>query len=84
VPYIPLKVNIYKKYSIVISPLIEYPKFQTETLLAVANALGDLNENVVFVGGATLSLYATRQVSEVRPTDDVDIIIEVMNYTKGT
>lgn len=51
---------------------------------AVANALGYLNQKVVFVGGATLSLYATRSVFEVRPTDDVDIIIEVLNYAEGT
>ena len=51
---------------------------------AVARALGALKDKVVFVGGATLSLYATRQVFEVRPTDDVDVIIEVLNYAKGT
>lgn len=50
---------------------------------AVAKALGDLKEKVVFVGGATLSLYSTRKVFEVRPTEDVDIIVEVLNYSKG-
>jgi hypothetical protein len=42
---------------------------------AVANALDSLREKVVFVGGATISLYPERQVFEVRPTDDVDVII---------
>lgn len=52
---------------------------------AVANALGDLNQQVVFVGGATLSLYSTRKENfEVRPTEDIDVIIEVLNYAKGT
>lgn len=47
---------------------------------AVANALTDLKEKVVFVGGATISLYPDRAVFEVRPTDDVDVIIEILNY----
>jgi predicted nucleotidyltransferase len=47
---------------------------------AVANALADLKEKVVFVGGATISLFADRPVFEVRPTDDVDVIIEIVNY----
>lgn len=47
---------------------------------AVANALDTLKEKVVFVGGATISLYPDRQVFEVRPTDDVDVIIELLNY----
>ncbi|MCC6837215.1 MAG: nucleotidyl transferase AbiEii/AbiGii toxin family protein [Bacteroidia bacterium] len=47
---------------------------------AVANALGNLKEKVVFVGGATVSLYPDRAVFEVRPTDDVDVIIEMLNY----
>jgi predicted nucleotidyltransferase len=44
---------------------------------AVSNALGPLKNDVVFVGGATVSLYADRQAIEVRPTDDVDIIVEI-------
>lgn len=47
---------------------------------AVANALADLKEKVVFVGGATISLYPDRPVFEVRPTDDVDVIIEIVSY----
>lgn len=46
----------------------------------VANALGKLKKKVVFVGGATVSLYPDRTVYEVRPTDDVDVIIEILNY----
>ncbi|MDQ3110928.1 MAG: hypothetical protein M3R17_13630 [Bacteroidota bacterium] len=48
---------------------------------AVANALDNLKEKVVFVGGATISLYPDRPVFEVRPTDDVDVIIEILNYS---
>lgn len=49
---------------------------------AVADALKDLKEKVVFVGGAAISLYADRHVFEVRPTDDVDVIIEILNYSE--
>lgn len=47
---------------------------------AVNNALEELRDQVVFVGGATISLYADQPVLEVRPTDDIDVIIEVLNY----
>ena len=49
---------------------------------AVANLLGDLRQKVVFVGGEILSLYASRRTFEVRPTDDVDVIIEILNYAQ--
>ena len=57
---------------------------QTNTvrIKAVANALDKLKEKVVFVGGATISLYPDRPVLEVRPTDDVDVIIEILNYSE--
>jgi predicted nucleotidyltransferase len=48
---------------------------------AVNNALGSLKGKVVFVGGAIISLYPDRQVFEVRATDDVDVIIEILNYS---
>lgn len=44
---------------------------------AVSNALGPLKDQVVFVGGATVSLYADRAAAEVRPTEDVDIVVEI-------
>lgn len=47
---------------------------------AVATALQELVDRVVFVGGATVSLYADREAEEVRPTDDVDILIELVSY----
>ncbi|RFS18960.1 hypothetical protein DVR12_25485 [Chitinophaga silvatica] len=49
---------------------------------AVHNALQELHEHVVFVGGATISLYADRPIFEVRPTDDIDVIIEILNYNQ--
>ena len=48
---------------------------------AVYNALRDLAAEVVFVGGATVSLYSDRETTEVRPTDDVDVLVEI--YTRS-
>lgn len=51
-------------------------------LKAVANQLGPLNEQVVYVGGATVSLYVDENATlDIRPTDDVDVIIELASYT---
>ena len=47
---------------------------------AVYNALGPLKDKVVFVGGATVSLYRERDWPEVRITEDVDIVIEIWQY----
>lgn len=47
---------------------------------AVYNALEELANEVVFTGGATVSLYAERPVDETRPTEDVDILIELAHY----
>lgn len=46
----------------------------------VYDALQELASEVVFVGGATVSLYADREVGEVRPTDDVDVLVELMHH----
>ena len=62
------------------------PDYSADTLnrlrlKAVATRLGPLNEQVVYIGGATLSLYvAERMAFDVRPTEDVDIVIELASY----
>lgn len=50
----------------------------------VFDALEELIADVIFVGGATVSLYADRLGEETRPTDDVDILIEIANYKEYT
>ncbi len=52
-------------------------------LKAVNQALEGLEQDFVFVGGATVSLYATNEAlaAEVRPTDDVDVIVELATYS---
>ena len=47
----------------------------------VCEALGEMTHSVLFVGGATVSLYTDRPASEVRPTDDVDILVELVHYS---
>lgn len=46
----------------------------------VHKALEELGNQVVFIGGATVSLYTDRQAEEVRPTDDIDVLIELTTY----
>ena len=46
----------------------------------VHDALEELAPEVVFVGGATVSLYTDRPSGEARPTDDVDILVELLHY----
>lgn len=55
---------------------------QLVRIKAVHQNLGDLQDQVVYVGGATISLYADRQTLEIRPTDDIDILLEILNYTE--
>ena len=45
------------------------------------NALAALHETIVFVGGATVSLYADKpEQTDVRPTNDIDVLIEIGSY----
>lgn len=47
-------------------------------LQTVANGLGNLKDEMVFVGGAVAELYADNPAaSEIRPTLDVDCVIEI-------
>ena len=50
-------------------------KIATKT---IAKALGELNERVIYVGGAVVSLYIDDLSAEdVRPTKDIDISMEI-------
>jgi hypothetical protein len=53
-----------------------------EMLELAAAALVDLPDEVVFVGGATVELWATDEAApEFRPTEDVDVIVEIATRT---
>lgn len=47
---------------------------------SVYHALNDLREKVVFVGGAVVSLYIDSKTAEIRPTDDIDVVIEIYTH----
>jgi hypothetical protein len=52
--------------------------FQNLTRIKIVHsALGDLADDFFFVGGAAVSLYTDRASSELRPTEDIDILIEL-------
>lgn len=49
-----------------------------EMVKIVAEALGDLRDHVIFVGGSIIELYADHSVpEEVRPTEDVDLVVDI-------
>jgi len=53
-----------------------------EMLRIVAMGLGDLRKDMVFVGGAVAELYAGNPaLSDIRPTRDVDCVIELRSRT---
>lgn len=52
-----------------------------EMLWSAADKLGALRERVVFVGGAVRGLLVTDPgAADARPTDDVDVVVEVASY----
>ncbi len=56
-----------------------------ETIKLIAKVLGELNEHAVFVGGATLPFYLPEVYSsQARPTEDIDIVMEVIGRNKNS
>jgi hypothetical protein len=54
-----------------------------DMLMAVARVLNRLPQPVVYTGGATISLYLDAlSAREMRPTDDVDCVVEVTSQRK--
>jgi hypothetical protein len=52
-------------------------------LIAVAQALGDLRESFVFVGGCATGLLLTaRRAQVIRATQDVDVVVQVASLAK--
>lgn len=50
---------------------------------AVARGLKEVNQGAVYLGGASISLYADEvAMPDHRPTDDVDIIIEIGSFAE--
>lgn len=54
-------------------------RINLKVISKVAKALGELNDRVVYVGGATVSLYINDPAAEdIRPTKDIDISLEIL------
>lgn len=59
------------------------PVTNIEMLQRVANGLGDLRHEVVFVGGSVAELYAVDpELSDIRPTLDIDCVVEISSRLK--
>ena len=49
----------------------------------VAKGLKELKDKMVFIGGAVISLYTDDpSADEIRPTSDIDMIINLANYAE--
>lgn len=58
------------------------PSTNITMLQTVANGLGDLKAEMVFVGGSVAELYANNPAaSDIRPTLDVDCVVELSSRT---
>jgi predicted nucleotidyltransferase len=54
-----------------------------EAIKRIAQVLGDLNEQVIYVGGATVGLYINDPAADdVRPTKDVDISLSIASIAE--
>ncbi len=52
-----------------------------KTIQKIAEALGPLNREVVFMGGAIISFYINDPAAEdIRPTKDIDISLSVHSF----
>ena len=58
------------------------PSSNITMLQTVANGLGELKDEMVFVGGSVAELYANNPAaSDIRPTLDVDCVVELSSKT---
>jgi len=54
-----------------------------DVIKTVAEGLGELNQRVVYVGGAVVSMYINDPAADdVRPTKDIDISLEIASLTE--
>lgn len=61
------------------------PKTNNERLQEIAEAMQDLNDRLVYVGGAMAGLYATDPTAtEPRTTTDVDCVVDSTSYKEHT
>ncbi len=54
-----------------------------QMLHIVAKGLAEFTKEVIFVGGSVAELYADiPELSDIRPTDDIDCVVEILNYSQ--
>lgn len=57
-----------------------HPKAKIKMIKIVAQRLNNLVNDIAFLGGATTGILITDPgVAEIRPTKDVDVIIEIFS-----
>lgn len=63
--------------------MLKNKKINLAVIKKVADALGELNERVAYVGGATVSLYADDPAADdARPTKDIDIVVHLASFVE--
>lgn len=63
--------------------MLNTKKQSIDAIKTIAKKLDDLNDQVVYVGGAVAALYADDPgAPEFRPTKDVDIVIEIASASE--
>ncbi len=54
-----------------------------KTLIVIARALGELKDDVVFVGGTVVDFYANDPAAEeIRETKDIDFVMVIVTFSK--
>jgi predicted nucleotidyltransferase len=63
--------------------MLKNTRINLKVIQKIAGALDDLNNKVVYVGGAVVSLYINDPAAEdIRPTADIDISLEIASLTE--
>lgn len=63
--------------------MLKNREINLQVLETVANVLSDLNTDLLYVGGAVVSLYVTDEgADQPRPTKDIDISVQVSTYAE--
>jgi hypothetical protein len=61
---------------------MENRKINIAVVAEIAKALQEVKNQMVFVGGAVISLYTDDPAAdEIRPTGDIDMTVKIMNYS---
>lgn len=61
--------------------MVQHSQLNLQVVAQVAAALGELNKQVVYIGGAVISIYATEPGADLpRVTDDIDVCVQVSTF----